>query len=184
MTRAADSTATCAAAEMLADLLRERLLAGYLGVLTPRHRVTMGRLVGDEAATAMLEALEAFGDVVTEGGSREAALEAFVDALGPREPAAPPADATPDGAAHEAHAREVGPEAALLERMADERDAFASDAAGLDPAEEALARSDASRLRSLARRHAIHFLGRDVRARFPYVEEDPAPPDEPGGGNG
>lgn len=158
--------AELATAEMFADLLREALLTHYSGPVRPVHRVVIGRLLRGGSGLALVAALDAVREVAGRGESRKVAQEAFVWALtrGKAEPSPEPA---PTDAAR---VQEIGPHAHLLERMAADREAYASDAAAVDPVEARQARADAAELRTLALRHAVHHARRDVASRPPYGE--------------
>lgn len=162
-------------AEMFADLLRDALLTHFDGTARPVHRVVVGRLLRGGSAGAILEALDGAREIAVRGESRTAVRNAFILALTDRE--APPVQgASADEievrqAEAEARATEVGEEAFLLYRMADERAALATDAAGIDSDEATRARVGASTLRALAIRHAIHFSRRDTSGRAPWVGE-------------
>lgn len=164
-----------AEAEMFADLIRDALLTHFDGVVRPVHRVAVGRLLRGGSAMALLAAMDAAREMAAQGESRRAVRNAFIFALTERE--APPVqgasaqDVASRKAEADAKAQEVGPDAFLLYRMAEERDALASDAAGVDLAEEAQGRVDASGLRALAIRHAVHHGRRDTAGRAPWVEE-------------
>jgi hypothetical protein len=176
-----------AEAEMFADMVKSALLTHFDGIVRPMHRVAVGRLLRGGSALALVAALDAAREMAAHRESRTVVRNAFILALTEREaPPVPPAASAEElaqlQAAAEAHAKAVGPDAYLLERMADERAAFADDAAGIDPAEERQAREDASRLRNLARRHAVHYIGRDVAPRPPFVEETGADPERAAAG--
>lgn len=174
-----------AEAEMLVDLIRDALLTHFDGIVRPVHRVAVGRLLRGGSGLALLAALDAAREMAAHGESRRAVRNAFILALTEREP--------PQGVSEEARAarlqaadaqaQEVGPDAFLLYRLADERDALAKDAAGIDLEEEAQARADAFGLRALAVRHAMHNARPDGTGRTPWVEEaGTAVSKRPGGG--
>ena len=152
-----------------ADLLGDALLKRYSGGVRPVHRVVLARMLRDGGATALIAALDAVREVA--GESREVILDTFMWALA-REGATPLATGVADFPvrADEDHVGEVGADACLLERMAEDAAGLAEDAAGIDATVEQQARSDAAKLTALARRHAIHFIGRDVAPRAPFVE--------------
>ena len=182
------SEAELADAEMFADLIRDALLTHFDGTVRPVHRVAVGRLLRGGSAVALLAALDAAREMAAQGESRTVVRNAFVLALTERD--APPVhpisgeELAARQTAAEAQEREVGSDAFLLYRMADERAALAGDAAGIDLAEEAQASVDASSLRALAVRHAIHFARRDKSGRAPWVEDGGAADSERSGGPG
>lgn len=165
--------AELAAAEMFADLLREALLTHYSGPVRPVHRVVIGRLLRGGGGVALVAALDAVREVAGRGESRKVAQEAFVWALTRSEaaPSPPNAASTGDAATGEERADQIGPDAYLLERIAADREAYALDAADIDPAEARQARSDAAEPRALALRHAVHYARRDVASRQPYGKD-------------
>jgi hypothetical protein len=160
--------------EMFADLIRDALLTHFDGLVRPVHRVAVGRLLRGGSAVALVAALDAAREMAAHGESGTAVRNAFILALTERE--APPVqgasedELTARRAAAAAQEQEVGPDAFLLYRMADERAALGTDAAGIDLAEEAQASLDASSLRALAVRHALHYARRDTAGRAPWVE--------------
>jgi hypothetical protein len=171
-----------AEAEMFADLIRDALLTHFDGTVRPVHRVAVGRLLRGGSAVALLAALDAAREMAAHGESRRAVRNAFILALTEREAPQVEVTSAEDLAerqtAAEAQEREVGPDAFLLYRMADERAALARDAAGIDLAEEAQASVDASSLRTLAVRHAVHHARRGTSGRAPWVEEGVTPVSE------
>lgn len=166
--------ADLAAREMLADVVRDALITRYPGAARPVHRVVLSRLLRDDGAAAILSGIDAVREVAARGESREIAIEAFTWALA-RGKAAPlsPGGAPDDPAATEeirrAHVERVGEDAYLLERMAADRQAYAEDATGIDPAEAVQATADAAGLRTLALRHGVHHARRNVMTRPPYA---------------
>lgn len=147
---------------MFADLLREALLTHYSGPVRPVHRVVIGRLLRGGGGLALVAALDAVREVAGRGESRKVAQEAFVWALTRSEAAPLPPHAASTADANEHTPEQIGPDAYLLGRMAADREAYALDAADIDPAEARQARSDAADLRTLALRHAVHHARRDV----------------------
>jgi hypothetical protein len=118
--------------------------------------VVVGRLLCGGGAVALVAALDAVREVAGRGESRKVAQEAFVWAL-TRSEAPPRPDAGDTDSGH-ARAEQIGPDAYLLERMAADREAYALDAADVDPTEARQARSDAADLRTT---HAVTWrLGR------------------------
>jgi hypothetical protein len=170
-----EQEAELAAREMLADVVRDALITRYPGAVRPVHRVVLARLLRDDGAAAILAGIDAVREVAARGESREIAIEAFAWALA-RGNAAPlsPGGAQPDDPAateeiRRAHVERVGEDAYLLERMAADRQAYAEDATGIDPAEAGQATADAAGLRTLALRHGVHYARRDVLTRPPYA---------------
>jgi sarcosine oxidase gamma subunit len=149
--------------------------------------VAVGRLLRGGSAVALIAALDAVREIAARGESRTAVRHAFILALTEREAqpvrGASAEDVDTRQAEAEALLKEVGPDAFLLYRLSDEREALAADAAGIDLAEEAQARVDVSSLRGLAVRHAIHHARRDTAGRAPWVEE-PATAETERGGSG
>jgi hypothetical protein len=166
--------AELATAEMFADMIRDALLTHFDGILRPVHRVAVGRLLRGGSAVALLAALDAAREMAAHGESRTAVRNAFILALTERE--APPVqrasqeEVTARQAEAEAQEQQFGPDAFLLSRIADEREALATDAAGIDLAEEAQASLDAAKLRALAVRHAVHYA-RPTAGQAPWVAE-------------
>jgi hypothetical protein len=169
-----EQEAELAAREMLGDIVRDASITRYPGAVRPVHRVVLARLLRDDGAAAILAGIDAVREVAARGESREIAIEAFAWAL-TRGKAAPlsPGGAPDDPAATEgirrAHVERVGEDAYLLERMAADRQAYADDAAGVDPAEAVQATADAADLRTLALRHGVHYARRDVMTRPSYA---------------
>ena len=170
----APDEAELATVEMFADLVRDALLTHYDGKVRPVHRVAVGRLLRGGSAVALLAAVDAARKMAAYGESHTAVRHAFILALAEREVAPGHRETAADLAAREAEAaeqkQEVGPDAFLLYRMADDRAALATEAAGIDLAAEAEASADASSLRALAVRHAVHYARRDVSGKEPWVE--------------
>lgn len=171
-----------AEAQMFADLIREALLTHFDGIVRPVHRVAVGRLLRGGSVVALLAALDAARELAARGESRRAVRNAFILALtergAPRVQAASADEQATRQTTAEALAQEVGGDAFLLYRLAEERDALAGDAAGIDLAEEAQGRLDASSLRALAARHALHHARRDTTGRAPWVENAGKPGSE------
>jgi hypothetical protein len=145
-------------------------------VVRPIHRVAVGRLLRGGAALTLLAALDAVREMAARGESRDVGRKAFIHALSDSEPpriseSLSAEELAAEEAAAEAHAGEVGPAAFLLERMAVDREALTVDAAGIDEVVARQARTDASSLRMLAIRHAVHHARRDVAGRPPFVPE-------------
>lgn len=160
--------------EMLADVIRDALLTRYAGTVRPVHRIVLARLLREDGAAAILAGIDAVREVAARGESREIVLESFVWALTRESPAPlPPSGPLGDLAAMEEiqreHVRRVGEDAYLLERMAADRQAYAEDATGIDPAEAVQATADAASLRTLALRHGVHHARRDAMTRPPYA---------------
>ena len=167
-----EQEAELAAREMLADVVRDALTTRYPGAVRPVHRVVLARLLRDDGAAAILAGIDAVREVAARGESREIAIEAFAWALARGKAAPlPPGGAPDDPVATEeirrAHVERVGEDAYLLERMAADRQAYAEDATGIDPAEAVQATTDAAGLRTLALRHGVHHARRDVMTRPP-----------------
>jgi hypothetical protein len=165
--------AELATAEMFADMIRDALLTHFDGIVRPVHRVAVGRLLRGGSAVALLAALDAAREMAAHGESRTAVRHAFILALTERE--APPVHGASEEellarqAEVEDRDRQFGPDASLLYRIADEREALATDAAGIDLAEETLASLDAFKLRTLAIRHAVHFARFDPPGQAPWL---------------
>lgn len=155
-----------ATVDRVVDLLCAGLLARYTGRARRLHRVVLARVLRDGGAAALIAALDAVAEAAGRTGSRRLALEAFVLAIEADE-RVEFADLDPS----DGRARLIGADADLLERVADEREAYAADALGIDSVEEDRAVADAEALRRLALRHKIHFAGRDAAPRPPYVAE-------------
>jgi hypothetical protein len=172
---AEQALADLAEREMLADVVRNALLTHYPGVVRPVHRVVLACLLREDGAAAILSGIDAVREVAARGESRAVAVESFVWALTRETPAAlPPGDAADDPAATEeiqrAHVQRVGEDAYLLERMAADRQAYAEDAARIDPVEAVQATADAEGLRTLALRHAVHYARRAEMPRPPFAK--------------
>lgn len=170
--------AELATAEMFADMIRDALLTHFDGIVRPVHRVAVGRLLRGGSAIALLAALDAAREIAARGESRTAVRNAFILALTERE--APPVKGASEeeltarfaeAAEADAQEQQYGPDAFLLYRMADERAALGTDAAGIDLAEEAQASLDAFSLRTLAIRHAVHYARLDMPGRVPWEPE-------------
>ena len=154
-----------ASVDRAVDLLCAGLLPRYAGRSRRHRRVVLARVLRDGGAAALIAALDAVVETAGGTGSRRLAMEAFVTAM-EADTLVEFAD-EPGGAC----ARCVGDDAHLLERVAGERDAYAADALGIDSGEAERARADAGALRLLALRHEVHYAGRDVAPRAPYVAE-------------
>lgn len=87
--------------------------------------------------------------------------------MGAHTPASPTDSRT--GSTDAARIEEIGADAYLLERMAADRGAFASDAGDVDPVEARQARANAAELRTLALRHAVHHARSAGRGALPPV---------------
>jgi hypothetical protein len=168
--------AELATAEMFVDMIRDALLTHFDGIVRPVHRVSVGRLLRGGSAVALLASLDAARELAARGESRTAVRNAFILTLTEREAPAGKGVAEEEltarfaeAAEAEAQEQQFGPDAYLLYRMADEREALATDAAGIDLAEEAQASLDAFHLRTLAIRHAVHYARRDIPGRVPWV---------------
>jgi len=153
------TAAVAAEHELMVELLAALLVASSNGS-RPRNRIAAIRMARG-SASPLLAALEDVRAALAPAVPRTELLAVFVESITRRRAPAVEASAVNDSA-HASLETLIGESAALLDRLADEREMDADEARGIDPDEERKARSDAARLRRLCTYHEVIFVGRDV----------------------
>lgn len=156
-----DVAAAAAEREHMTELLAALLVASGEGV-RPKNRIAAIRMAR-ACVQPLLDALDNVRLVLAPGAARTEVLAVFVESITRNcSPAAGQVVWTGEHSVEPHLESLIGGNAALLDRLAEERERDAEDAHGIDAEEERKARSEAVQLRHLCSYHEVIFVGRDV----------------------